>query len=193
MGRKLPVISHQPWSLEEVVSLYRSERQAGARAERDSFAAELTFDAAVRRAALALNADGTTHLHQAHWVTRATRQAWAQRLLDELELLRSATTFDDLYTRIESLRIKYVGPLTVYDTAYRIGAKLGLEPELVYLHQGTLEGAVLLGFSRQRPYLKMEELPPAFRALRPYEVEDCLCIYRKDIKRIVRFLGLPRE
>lgn len=118
------------------------------------------------------------------------RDGWAERLLNELELLRSAETFADLYDRLQSLRIKFVGPLTVYDTAFRIGAKLGLEPELVYLHRGTLAGAVLLGFSK-RPHLKMEELPSAFQGLRPYEVEDCLCIYKKDIKRIVRFMGLP--
>ncbi|MEK7411500.1 MAG: hypothetical protein AAB327_09000, partial [Actinomycetota bacterium] len=34
-----------------------------------------------------------------------------------------------------------LGPLYVYDTALRIGAKKGQMPKVVYLHAGTREGA----------------------------------------------------
>jgi hypothetical protein len=103
--------------------------------------------------------------------------------------LESAETFEQLHNRIASLRFKFVGPLIIYDTAYRIGAKLGLEPRLVYLHCGTRKGALLLGLGKGRPYLRPEELQErneAFRFLRPYEIEDCLCIYKRDIERIVK-------
>ena len=64
MGKKLPVVTVRPQSLEEVVAFYRVEKQAEARRERESFAGDPTFEAAVRRAALALNADGSRHSHQ---------------------------------------------------------------------------------------------------------------------------------
>lgn len=99
--------------------------------------------------------------------------------------MESAETFEQLHDRVASLRFKFVGPLIVYDTAYRIGAKLGLEPRLVYLHCGTKDGALLLGLGKGRLYLRPEELPPAFHSLQPYEIEDCLCIYKADIERIV--------
>jgi hypothetical protein len=110
--------------------------------------------------------------------------AWAERVLTNLDWLASAETFEELHDRLASLRFKRVGPLMIYDTAFRMGAKLGLEPRLVYLHRGTRDGAVLLGFSKKRRTLEPNELPPAFRALRPYEIEDCLCIFKRDIARM---------
>ena len=38
-----------------------------------------------------------------------------------------------------------MGELVVYDTALRIGARFGLEPEKVYVHRGTREGVRKLG------------------------------------------------
>ena len=51
-----------------------------------------------------------------------------------------------------------IGSLTVYDTATRIGAFLKLEPDRVYLHAGTRDGARALGFD-QRDSLSASELP----------------------------------
>ena len=51
------------------------------------------------------------------------------------------------------------------------------------------EGALLLGFDRKRKTLDPGELPPAFRALRPCEIEDCLCMYKDDIARLVGKTG----
>jgi hypothetical protein len=56
---------------------------------------------------------------------------------------------------------------------------------LVYLHAGTRIGARHLGLGRGRVWLRPEELPLAFQVLRPYEIEDCLCIYEGDIARIL--------
>ena len=77
-----------------------------------------------------------------------------------------------------------IGEVMVYDTAHRIGSYLGLEPEYVYLHAGTRVGAVALGFDRSAGWIEIADLPAAFRRLKPSEIEDCLCIYKKDIQRI---------
>lgn len=69
----------------------------------------------------------------------------------------------------------------VYDTALRIGAKLDLEPEVVYLHRGTRSGMGALGLNISRPFIELHELPRELRSLRPHEIEDCVCIYKSEL------------
>jgi ABC-type arginine/histidine transport system permease subunit len=66
----------------------------------------------------------------------------------------------------------------VYDTALRLGANLRLLPREVYLHAGTRRGARALGLDYRSESVSMRLLPAALRRLRPYEVEDVLCIYK---------------
>jgi hypothetical protein len=124
--------------------------------------------------------------------TNATRISTVFRLLPynrpRWELLRAkdvlgrARTFEDLHTQIEHRigRIHKIGALAVYDIAHRIAAFRGLSPNLVYLHRGTLDGARILGFSGKT--LDPRSLPSAFSRLKPYEIEDCLCIYKDDFR-----------
>ena len=76
-------------------------------------------------------------------------------------------------------QIEGIGPLTIYDTALRLGAFRGVLPDRVYLHAGTLKGVKNLGLIvGTKKSLAMSELPPEFRKLEAYEVENCLCIYK---------------
>ena len=68
----------------------------------------------------------------------------------------------------------------VYDIAQRIGAYLGKAPTLIYLHRGTKEGAAILGFHGET--VDACKLPPAFSRLAPAEIEDCLCIYKDQLR-----------
>jgi len=77
-----------------------------------------------------------------------------------------------------------IGALMVYDTALRLGAFLQLEPDLVYLHAGTRDGAAALGVDRSRETVRAEELPAALQALHPHEIEDCLCIFKAQLKQL---------
>jgi hypothetical protein len=74
-----------------------------------------------------------------------------------------------------------IGELTVYDTALRIGAHFGLEPERVYVHAGTREGARALGFENRRTTIDMNELPEPLQRLSAREAEDMLCIYKHSL------------
>jgi len=77
--------------------------------------------------------------------------------------------------------VKGVGELTIYDTANRIGAHLGLKPEHIYLHAGTKKGAEkLLGHRIKAKHINAHDLPPAFqnKALSNAALEDILCIYK---------------
>lgn len=74
-----------------------------------------------------------------------------------------------------------IGELYVYDTSLRIGAKLNLLPERVYLHAGIRRGARALGLKADKA-LKVSVLPTEFHSLRPHEIEDVLCIFKKKFK-----------
>jgi hypothetical protein len=108
-----------------------------------------------------------------------------RRLQECANELRNASSFDELYALIESKigNVSGIGDLTVYDVAHRIGAYLNLEPQSVYLHAGTRDGARLFGLQGRE--IHHYELPLAFQKLSPAEIEDCLCIYREHIRRII--------
>ncbi|MCK6445988.1 MAG: hypothetical protein L6Q99_06305 [Planctomycetes bacterium] len=98
--------------------------------------------------------------------------------------LDSCRSFDELHTTVNSTirDIHMIGALVVYDVAHRIGAFLKLEPERVYLHRGTRDGALALGLGRGREWIDLAELPDEFGRLSPAEAEDCLCIYKKRLR-----------
>src|SRR2546426_21264 len=119
-------------------------------------------------------------------IPRAVLRRSAARLLDRLTELKRARSFEQLHNVVDATiaRIHGIGELTVYDTALRIAAHRGLEPKRVYLHAGTREGAKTLGISRDRKWVLPGKLPRAFRRLRPIEIEDCLCIYKAELRRL---------
>jgi hypothetical protein len=119
-----------------------------------------TDEDAVRRAALAQTPSGKRFDHQRR-IPAALLEQSAQRLVEELPRLRKAASFDELFRLINDLirPIPGIGELVVYDTSLRIGARFGLEPEKVYLHAGTRDGAVALGFDGERQAIEMHELP----------------------------------
>jgi predicted kinase len=83
-----------------------------------------------------------------------------------------------------------IGELYVYDTALRIGAKLNLFPARVYLHAGTRQGARALGLDARADALDMADLPREFHVLKPYEVEDVLCIFKSELASSRQTLGV---
>jgi|ERR1035441_5750749 hypothetical protein len=94
-------------------------------------------------------------------------------------------SFDELLGIVSSrLKTIWTNPeLFSYDTALRIGAKLGLMPEKVYLHRGTRIGARALGLDARADFLRMDQLPSFLRVLEPREVEDFLCIFKDKFER----------
>jgi hypothetical protein len=91
------------------------------------------------------------------------------------------SSFDELYGLISNVcsTVYGAGDLYAYDVAQRIGLRLGLHPDRVYLHTGVRTGARALGLNISgRKSIRMDELPPALRSLTPSEAEDVLCIYK---------------
>ena len=98
----------------------------------------------------------------------------------------ACSSFHELFEMVNNAigAIHRIGPLAIYDTACRIGAYLKLRPDKVYLHAGVRVGARAIGLGQGRDVLEVDELPVPFRRLAAGEIEDCLCIYKNELKRI---------
>ena len=143
----------------------------------------------IKRAALSTFRCGDKerrHAHQRRIPGNVLAEA-ARILTGASSRLSKCPSFAILHDVIkEEIRpIRGIGPLTRYDIATRIGARLDKEPEMVYLHAGTAKGARALGLRlRGRKTLHMRELPREFWVLKPYEIEDCLCLYEEDLSAL---------
>lgn len=94
-----------------------------------------TLRIAICLAALASNRDGKRYSQRRRLSKIVLEQARDVLLENGKEICKSHN-FDDLFALFERLLlpIKGIGELYVYDTALRIGAKIGVYPERVYLH-----------------------------------------------------------
>ena len=103
-------------------------------------------------------------------------------LLDVEREIVGSKTFDELYDILwRAVRHIWKNPeLYCYDTAQRIGAKLGLQPERIYLHRGTRVGARRLGLNTRGATIEISALPEGLRELDASALEDILCIYKDD-------------
>jgi hypothetical protein len=171
--------------LEEVVQLYIAERRRKKWLELETFRRQKWLDSVVAQAAHANMSDGKQHGHQ-HRISRGALRLTAPTLLSCRESLEAARTFDELLNAIRASigHIDGIGLLYIYDVALWIGAFLKLEPARVYLHSGALEAAIALGIAtRKTLYLEMSEVPSPLSTLKPYEIEDALCVYKHIFKR----------
>ncbi|HEX3484181.1 MAG TPA: hypothetical protein VHT51_03915 [Micropepsaceae bacterium] len=143
----------------------------------------------IREASLCLTKNGKRHSHQ----RRIPRQVLinAERALQKRRTdLRKAPSFFELHKHVKVTigGIHGIGPLTIYDIAQRIGAYLKLEPEHIYLHAGTREGARALGLLGEM--IEVGELPKELRYLSPKELEDFLCIFKAELAQTPSRLGV---
>lgn len=168
-------------NLDVIVRLYRQRNLAKAVGELRSFAA-MTFEDALHHAGLAQRFNPkkelwVRHDHQRR-IPRLALHAARRRL--RAAPLRKVGSFHELFSIVDSALggIPGIGELMVYDTALRIGANLGLQPDRVYLHCGTRRGARALGLNWRAEWLLPPELPKEFRSLPAWQVEDILCIFK---------------
>jgi hypothetical protein len=168
-------------SYEKIVSDYIREYRDRGRAEMSFFEIQRSPSAAIRKAALCQRPSGKRHSHQRR-IPRALLQQVEGKLQGISRKLAKAEDFAALHRMVE-LEIggmRGIGTLTVYDIAHRIGAHFGKSPALVYLHRGTKKGAAILGFRGEK--LDPKVMPSAFLKLTPAEIEDCLCIYKDELR-----------
>jgi len=167
-------------TLAKIVTDYIREFRNDARAEMRFFENQRSPSAAIRKAGLCIPS-GKRRPHQRRIPKAVLEQAEA-RLQAIGRSLAKAADFDDLHRLVEHHigGIHGVRALTVYDIAHRLGAYFGKAPELVYLHAGTKTGARAFKISGDSVHPR--NLPDAFSRLQPAEIEDCLCIYKDDLR-----------
>jgi len=145
------------------------------------------FEEALDRATLAKDECGKRFSHQRRLRGSLLRKA-RSILWDAAKELRRCESFDQLHNLIKEhlKRIRGLAELYYYDTALRIGARLGRMPKRVYLHRGTRDGARNLGLDWRADSLDPRGLPKALAVLEPYEIEDFLCIYKDQLRPEMR-------
>lgn len=173
--------------LEAVVDAYLRTNAAAQAVYLDYYRRQPSLELAVEKAAMAAMPDGSRFCHQVMVKIPAMKLARGKLGLIDFNRL-GLRSFAELLDRVrrEILPISGIGPLTVYDTAHRLGAYLGLRPEKVYIHAGVKYGVLALGINAARQSVEMTELPPAFKRLTPEQAEDCLCIYASELRWAAR-------
>ena len=168
---------------EAIVLDYVEYHRPKARAELEWFRQQPTLRSAIEYAALAIDQEGKRYSHQRRRTTECLWQA-REALLANVAAIKQCASFDDLYALIERLvqPIWGSGPLYVYDTSLRCGAKLNLLPKRVYLHAGTRDGFEALGFHGRAQTVEVSRLPAFLRELEPHEIEDALCLYKEELR-----------
>lgn len=126
--------------------------------------------------------NGNKHPHQRRVKLQVMEQV-RDKLLEEENKIKECKSFDELIEIIESCKVKGFGELAIYDTALRIGSKINIYPEKIYLHAGTKIGAKELGLKIDNKVIEVSKLPEELKKLKPYEIEDFLCIYKDKFKR----------
>ena len=165
--------------MKRAVSDYIAHHRGDAIKELQFYRDRPTLGQVITRAANACTAGGRKHPHQRR-IPRDALREFGTRLSGSKRAMQKATSFDELHEIVREVGepIYMIGELTIYDTAHRIGYKLCLLPAKVYLHSGTQIGAGTIGIERSRSTVSVSELPGPFAALKPYEIEDCLCIFK---------------
>jgi len=168
----------------EIVNDYICRFKKKAEEELEYFKSQRSLKEAVSKAALARKPSGRKFSHQKR-IPKSVLEKAQKILLSNIDEIATAKSFDHLHDMIEKLvrSIRGIGELYIYDTALRIGAKLGFEPDKIYLHRGTREGAKHLGLNFNKKYLEITEVPAELRTLKPREIEDLLCIYKNQFKK----------
>ena len=174
-----------PRNFSDIVADYVRKYRAAGRQESKYYSQAPSLAVAIDRAAGCCRQDGKRQSHQRRLSVRVLATA-KESLKSATSELRRCHSFDELLTEVRKQigRWKSIGPLAVYDIAVRVGWYLKLEPKIIYLHAGTTEGAKVLGLDCRRKFVTVEDLPREFVRLRPGEIEDCLCIYREELRSI---------
>lgn len=174
-------------SLAEIVTHYIDNYRQKAADELAYYGSCPSLAETIRLAANAIWQGDKRHDHQRR-IPGSALARLGRRLLAIESKVKEATSFVDLFGLVKDTAkdLMYIGELTIYDTALRIGSKLKRYPEEVYLHAGTRKGAAILGVDTTRESIPTTSLPSAFKDLKPYEIEDVLCLYKSDLQILVQ-------
>ena len=175
---------NRPITLGIIVKDYIKNYREGAHGELAYFKVVKSLDKAIEYAGLAKKQSGERFSHQKRISQIVLKRATA-KLLKAKHRIKSCCNFDELIKLVQSTagQVRGIGEL-FYDTALRLGAKLGIYPEKVYLHAGTRTGAQVIRLNTKQEAISLSEVPSELHKLKPHEIEDILCIYKDELVQI---------
>ena len=114
------------------------------------------------------------------------------KLLFKEKELQSASSFEEVYNIIKSVKVAYFGELSIYDAAVRISSYLGIVPDKVYLHAGARDGAKHLESKGLLPIdasigrtISIQNFPDSLQKLDVLQIENLLCAFKIDLKKLI--------
>ena len=141
--------------------------------------------------------------HQRH-IRHSALEQILEKLKAQKENISKAGNFEELHKIVDDTQVRYIGDLTKYDIAVRLGFLQNpkiLPQELVYIHAGTYEGAKALydsGVLKSKPkgimHLKDFEVLEGLNDLNKKEcdipdfatysmlIENFLCVKKDELK-----------
>lgn len=165
-------------NLSRFVADYKKTRRVALRTKLREYAVIERFSEVLRAAIRGLG--GKKHPHQRR-ISTTVLNSTLRRLSRVSHVTRDEQDFEHLLTLIEKVATKGFGKLACYDAAVRIGAWSGCFPKRVYLHAGARAGARAMGLDHRQRSLCRVDIPAPLRSLRPYEIEDFLCVYHDEL------------
>jgi hypothetical protein len=163
----------------EIAEHFRSHGLPKRAAEQSWYGEPGSLAVIVARAITSEDAQGKVNRHQ----RRNGREALAvakEALLGSLPALCRCTSFETLHAHVAQVigHIDRIGALAIYDCAQRICvARKLVEPEAIYLHAGTADGAATRDvFGR---VVSKVQFPEEFQQFSSFELEDLLCNYKR--------------
>ena len=178
-------------TLNALISYYIEERKGRMKHYLRDYKDQPTLNDAIRIAALSELPCGKRHRHQSRRKQSALDES-ARRLLDVQDKIKMCQDFEGLRGLVDRTigDVRDIGPLTIYDISLRIGAKLGLYPQAIYLQAGVISGAKALEIYHKREtipikHIRIEHIPkPISSRLEPHEIEDFLCICKDELENL---------
>lgn len=120
---------------------------------------------------------------------RVGRERLEKALNIALEMLPkdSFNNFNEIHSFIKEVAqdVKGFGSLATYDVANRIAKYCKIEVNEVHFHAGTTKGAIAIGINaRDGESMTVDNFPPPFNTLSGDHLENLLCIYKDNLKRL---------
>lgn len=152
----------------------------------ESFVTPKELPTIIEKASQGIGSDNLMSSHQRRLGYDKCKEATRELAKYEMEI-KKAKSFEDIFviTEIVKSRIYKIGNLWSYDTALRIGFSKKVYPKEVYVQAGVTKGVRKLfkGHLPKGRSLSTKIFPSALGILKPYQIENFLCIYGKKKKK----------
>jgi hypothetical protein len=116
-------------------------------------------------------------------IRRSSKEEFSKALYARRKSVATSKNFEQVYAVVKEAAPWGIGPTTWYNVTNRIAAHLGFGPkDYLYVHAGPLQAwRRLTGRTPPDYRVSVAELPPAFRRLPIYKLEDMLCEFREHL------------